>query len=98
MSNTEQDSVGDEQMSLTAMQYRDELANEFTQVTASCACGRGGWIRLPKHADLNQHYLNIMLEIIHRIKVDDGKDLHIVGLELLEYELTKKLGEKSDEN
>ena len=36
-------------MRFSAYAYRDKDRNEFTQVTASCECGRGGWIRLPKH-------------------------------------------------
>lgn len=44
-----------EDMNLSAMQYRDEQRNEFTQVTAQCKCGRGGWLRLPKHPDLDSY-------------------------------------------
>lgn len=39
------------EMELTAHLYRDPQHNEFTQVTAQCACGRGGWLRLAKHDD-----------------------------------------------
>lgn len=39
------------ELNLTAHTYRDEQRNEFTQVTAQCECGRGGWIRLPKHIE-----------------------------------------------
>lgn len=41
--------VADEHMSMSAYAYRDVNRNEFTQVTAQCLCGRGGWLRLPKH-------------------------------------------------
>jgi hypothetical protein len=37
------------ELSLTAHSYRDPQHNEFTQVTAQCVCGRGGWLRLAKH-------------------------------------------------
>lgn len=37
------------ELNLTAHTYRDPQRNEFTQVTAQCVCGRGGWIRLAKH-------------------------------------------------
>jgi hypothetical protein len=37
------------ELNLTAHTYRDEQNNKFTQVTATCKCGRGGWIRLPHH-------------------------------------------------
>lgn len=39
------------EINLTAHTYRDPQRNEFTQVTAQCECGRGGWIRLPKHIE-----------------------------------------------
>jgi len=40
------------ELALMASAYRDNGRNEFTQVTANCPCGRGGWIRLPKHPDI----------------------------------------------
>lgn len=36
-------------MSMSAYGYRDKDGHEFTQVTAQCKCGRGGWLRIPKH-------------------------------------------------
>lgn len=39
------------EINLTAHTYRDPQHNEFTQVTAQCECGRGGWIRLEKHPE-----------------------------------------------
>jgi hypothetical protein len=35
------------ELELVASRYRDTQRNEYTQVTATCKCGRGGWIRLP---------------------------------------------------
>ena len=40
------------ELDLIVNEYRDIQGNEFTQVIASCKCGRGGWIRLPKHPAL----------------------------------------------
>lgn len=42
-------SLTEERMSMSAYGYRDKDGHEFTQVTAQCKCGRGGWLRIPKH-------------------------------------------------
>lgn len=55
------------EMNLTAHTYRDSQRNEFTQVTAQCACGRGGWIRLAKH-DTGE--VRIPVRILKEIKPD----------------------------
>lgn len=55
------------ELSLTAHSYRDPQRNEFTQVTAQCVCGRGGWIRLAKHDDGS---VQIPVRILTEIKPD----------------------------
>ena len=56
------------ELMLTALTYRDPQHNVFTQVTAQCACGRGSWIRLPKHD--TEGAVRIPVRILKEIKPD----------------------------
>lgn len=45
----------DSELDFNVTQYRDDQKYESTQVTVSCKCGRGGWIRLQKHPDMSKY-------------------------------------------
>lgn len=49
-------------LDMKALTYRDEVGMEFTQVTAQCKCGRGGWLRIPTvftDPDISKDYQTI---------------------------------------
>ena len=68
-----------EELRLDAHRYRDGEGNEFTQVTASCKCGRGGWIRLPLHPDIEALFQdrlkNAVEEALGLLEYDGRYDL-----------------------
>ena len=56
-------------------EYRDINRNEFTQVTAKCKCGRGGWVRLDKHPAIQSiirtEKLKLLAEVRERVVGED---------------------------
>ena len=48
-------------------EYRDINRNEFTQVTAKCKCGRGGWVRLDKHPAIQSIIRTEKLKLLDKI-------------------------------
>lgn len=80
-----------EELGLMANEYRDENGNIFTQVTASCKCGRGGWLRLPKHIDISALIQQEQLKLIERIEGE------VVGEDVINESNVEKYGREKPE-
>lgn len=66
---TKNSSKLEEHMKFVSNTYRDVQGDKFTQVTASCKCGRGGWIRLPHHPTeslLNDRIIEARIDELER--------------------------------
>ena len=58
---------GDE-LAFIVNEYRDINRNEFTQVTAKCKCGRGGWVRLDKHPAIQSLIRTEKLKLLDEVR------------------------------
>jgi len=68
---TDTNQASEDEVAFIVNEYRDINRNEFTQVTANCKCGRGGWVRLDKYPDVQSairtEKLKLLAEVSERV-------------------------------
>ena len=71
MSKPDTNQASEEELEFIVSGYRDINGNKFAQVTAKCKCGRGGWVRLEKHPDVQSlirtEKLKLLAEVRERV-------------------------------
>ena len=79
MSKSDTNQASEEELEFIVSGYRDINGNKFAQVTAKCKCGRGGWVRLEKHPDvqslIRNEKLKLLAEVRERVVGEDQPDI-----------------------
>ena len=92
--STDTNQASEDELVFIVNEYRDINRNEFTQVTAKCKCGRGGWVRLDKHPAIQSiirtEKLKLLAEVRERVvkKYEDASDADFI-IEAQYEQLTK---------
>ena len=68
MSKPDTNQASEEELEFIVSGYRDINGNKFAQVTAECKCGRGGWVRLEKHPDVQSLIRNEKLKLLAEVR------------------------------